>query len=444
MDRIKLSDHFTYKRILRFTAPSMAMMIFISVYGMVDGFFVSNFAGKTPFAALNLIMPFIMVLAAAGFMIGTGGSAIVGKTMGEGKSDLAKEYFSFLTIVGLVLGVIFAVVGAIFMRPVALLLGADANMLGDCVVYGRISMISMPAFMLQYMFQSFFITAEKPKLGFYMTVLAGVTNMVLDVVFVGIMDGGIVGAAWATVAGEFVGAIVSFVYFIRENDSTLKLVRTKFYGRVLLKTCTNGCSELASNIAMSFIAIVFNLQLIKYAGEDGVAAYGVIMYVSFVFVALFLGYVQGTAPIISYNFGAQTHNELKNVFAKSMKLMCGGGILITVLSLLTARLVCNIFVGYDPQLSELTIRAYIIYSFTYLFAGVGIFGSGLFTALNNGIISAIISIVRTFVFRLGAVIILPVFLGVDGIWISTCAAEVLAFALSVIFILAFRKKYKYA
>ena len=443
MDRIKLSDHFTYKRILRFTLPSMAMMVFVSIYGAVDGYFVSNFVGTTAFAALNLIMPFIMVVSACGFMMGAGGNAIIGKTLGEGRQEQAKRYFSFFIWATLIMGIVFSILGVIFMEPIAELLGAEGNTLRLCVIYGDISMVSMPMFMIQYLFQSFFIAAEKPGMGFKVTVVAGCTNMVLDAVFVGLLGWGLAGAAWATVTSEYVGGIIPLVYFARKNDSTLQIVRTKFYGRAFVKACTNGSSELVSNIAMSFIAVVFNWQLLKYAGENGVAAYGVLMYVSFLFYAVFMGYCSGSAPVISYNYGSGNSDELKNLFQKSIKLMSVGGVIMTVLGIVTAVPVCSFFVGYDQELLDMSVNGYRIYSFTYLLMGVGAFGSSMFTALNNGIISAVISGVRTFVFRLSAVLLLPLAFGINGIWLSTCVAEVFSFFLVLYFFAANRMKYKY-
>ena len=444
MERIKLSDHFTYNRIVKFTWPSIAMMLFISIYGAVDGYFVSNFAGTTPFAALNLIFPFLAVISATGFMMGAGGSAILGKTLGEGKADLANRYFTFFLFSTAVVGIVLSLIGFAFMRPVAMLLGAEGDMVELCTMYGRISMVSMPAFMIQYLFQSFFIAAEKPGMGFKVTLAAGCTNMVLDFIFVGLMGWGLAGAAWATVTSEFVGAIIPIAYFARENDSNFRIVKTKVYPREFAKACTNGCSELVSNIAMSFISIVFNLQLLKYAGEYGVAAYGVIMYVAFIFGAVFFGYSQGIAPVISYSFGAETHKEMKNLFGKSLRLMGWSGIVMTALSMMFAVPVCSIFVGYDKELLDFTVRAYRIFSITYLFMGIGAFGSSFFTALNNGIISAVISVVRTFAFRLSAIFVLPLIMGIDGIWVSTCAAEFFAFFLVLYFFVSRKERYHYA
>ena len=285
---IQLSDHFTYRRLLRFTLPSIAMMIFTSIYGIVDGFFVSNFVGKTSFAAVNFIMPFLMILGAFGFMFGTGGSALIAKTMGEGDMPRANRLFSLLTYTSASLGVAVAVFGIIFIRPVAALLGAEGEMLNDCVTYGRIILLALPFFMLQMEFQSFFVTAEKPQTGLYATVAAGVTNMVLDALFIAVFRWGIVGAAAATATSQLVGGVIPLVYFGRKNTSLLRLGRTVFDGRALLKTCTNGSSELMSNLSMSLVGMLYNVQLMKYAGEDGVAAYGVLMYVCFIFIAVFL------------------------------------------------------------------------------------------------------------------------------------------------------------
>lgn len=443
MGRIRLSDHFTYRRLIRFTMPSIAMMVFVSVYYAVDGFFVSNYVGTTAFAALNLIMPFIMVVSATGFMMGAGGSAIIGKTLGEGDNRLAQKYFSFFVWVTIIAGIILSILGVIFMRPIAILLGAEGEMIDLCVIYGNISMISMPMYMTQYVFQSFFIAAEKPTIGLKVTIAAGCTNMVLDYVFIALMGMGLAGAALATAASEFVGGLVPIIYFARKNDSTLRFVRTRFYGRALGKACTNGCSEFASNISTSFISIVFNLQLIKYAGENGVAAYGVLMYVAILFGAVLMGYCVGVAPVISYGYGAGTHNEMKNIFRKSCTLMAVCGVVMTVFGLVTAVPISSFFVGYDSELMDMTVRGLRIFAFAFTFMGIGCFGSSLFTALNNGIISAIISVVRTFVFRLSAVLLLPLVLGIDGIWLSTCCAEGLAFAVTITFFWIYRKKYHY-
>ena len=440
---IQLSDHFTYKRLMRFTLPSIAMMVFTSIYGVVDGFFVSNFVGKTPFAAVNFIMPFLMILGAFGFMFGTGGSALVSKTLGEGDREKANRLFSLITYVSAGLGVVVAVLGIIFIRPIAQLLGADGTMLDDCVAYGRIILAALPAYMLQQEFQSFFVTAEKPELGLASSVAAGVTNMVLDALFVAIFRWGVAGAAIATAASQVVGGVFPIIYFSRQKYGILKLTKTHFDGKALFKTCTNGSSELMSNVSMSLVSMLYNVQLMKYAGEDGVAAYGVLMYVSMIFMAAFIGYSIGTAPVIGYHYGAQNHKELKSLLKKSLIIISVFSVCMLILGEVLSKPLSLIFVSYDTTLLELTMRGFTIFSFSFLFSGICIFGSGFFTALNNGLISAVISFLRTLVFQVVSILVLPLIWDVDGIWISIVVAELLAAVVSVIFLITMRKKYQY-
>ncbi len=440
---IQLSDHFTYKKLMRFTLPSIVMMIFTSIYGVVDGFFVSNFVGKTPFAAVNFIMPFLMILGAAGFMFGTGGSALIGMTFGMGDSKRAKQLFSMLVYLSAACGAVIALLGILFIRPIAALLGAEGAMLEDCVLYGRIILIALPAFLLQYEFQSFFVTAQKPQLGLAVTVAAGITNMVLDALFVAVLQWGLVGAAAATAFSQAVGGVIPLLYFARPNTSLLALTRTKFDGAALAKTCANGSSELMSNISMSLVGMLYNIQLIRYAGEDGVAAYGVLMYVNMIFLAAFIGYSVGTAPVISYHYGAGNHVELKNLLRKSLILIGCFSVAMLALGEGLARPLSLIFVSYDPELLALTLRGFMIYSFSFLFAGIAIYGSSFFTALNNGLVSALISFLRTLVFQAAAVLLFPLFWGIDGIWFSIVAAELMAAAVTALFLIGMRKKYHY-
>ncbi len=440
---IQLSDHFDYKKLLQFTLPSIVMMIFTSIYGVVDGFFVSNFVGKTPFAAVNFIMPFLMILGAAGFMFGTGGSALIAITIGTGERRKANRLFSLFVYVSAAIGVLIAILGLIFIRPIATLLGAEGILLENCVSYGRIILLAIPAFMLQYEFQSFFVTAEKPQLGLMVTIAAGVTNMVLDALFVAVFRRGLNGAAAATALSQVVGGILPLIYFFRPNTSLLRMTGTKFDGKALLKACTNGSSELMSNVSMSLVSMLYNVQLMKYAGEDGVAAYGVLMYVNMVFLAAFIGYSVGSAPIISYHFGAGNHSELKNILKKSFVIIGIFSVSMLGLAELLARPLANIFVGYDPGLLELTQRGFLIYSFSFLFAGTAIYGSSFFTALGNGLVSALISFLRTLVFQMAAVLIFPLIWGIDGVWISIVAAELMAAAVSILFIIGKRSKYHY-
>ena len=441
--KIGLSSHFTYRRLLRFTLPSMIMMVFTSIYGVVDGFFVSNFVGKTPFAAVNFIMPFLMILGTVGFMFGAGGSALVSKTMGEGDHQKANEIFSMLVYVSVIIGIIISVLGIIFLRPVAALLGADGELLDNCVLYGRIILIALPAFILQMEFQSFFITAERPNLGLAVTVAAGVTNMVLDALLVGIFPLGLVGAATATAASQAVGAIIPLVYFASKQESLLRLTSFKMNAAALLKTCTNGSSELMANVSMSLVGMLYNVQLLKYAGEDGVAAYGVMMYVNMIFIAMFIGYSIGTAPVIGYHFGATNHSELRGLLRKSLVIISVISICMLGAAVLLASPLSTLFVSYDAALLSLTVRGFYIFSFSFLFAGFAIFFSGFFTALNDGLTSAIISFLRTLVFQIAAVLLLPLILEIDGIWLSVVVAELMAVAVGVLFLFLKKEKYKY-
>ena len=442
--QIKLSDHFTYGRIIRFTLPSIAMMIFTSIYGVVDGFFVSNYVGKTPFAAVNFIYPFLMILGAFGFMLGTGGNALVAKTLGEGDEKRANEIFSLMIYVSIVCGILITVLGIIFIRPIASLLGAEGEMLENCVLYGRIILLSMTPFMLQIEFQSFFITAERPNLGLVVTLASGITNMVLDFLLVGLFPLGLVGAALATALSQAVGGFLSLAFFVKPGEKTrLKLTKTHFDGKVLLKASVNGSSELMSNIAMSLVGMLYNVQLLRFAGEDGVAAYGVMMYVTMIFISIFIGYSIGTAPLIGYNFGAGNHAELKNLLGKSFWIIGTASVCMLLLSFGLAAPLSRLFVGYDEVLFEMTKQGFFIYSFSFLFCGVAIFGSSFFTALNNGLISALISFLRTLVFQVAAVIVLPLIWELDGIWYSCVVAELMAFVVTLLFIVAQKKKYHY-
>lgn len=441
--KIQLSDHFTLKKLLRFVLPSIVMMVFTSIYGVVDGLFVSNFAGKTSFAAINLIMPFIMILGGMGFMIGTGGTALVSMVLGEGKREKANRYFSMLVVFTLITGAVLAVIGIVSMRPMALFLGATEEMVGDCVLYGRIAIGFTAAFMLQNLFQTFLIAAEKPGLGLAATVTAGVTNIILDALFIAGFKWGVAGAAIATGLSQCVGGLLPLIYFIRPNTSLLRLVKTKLELRPLLRACANGSSELMSNISASIVSMIYNFQLLKYIGEDGVSAYGVLMYAQFIFVAIFIGYAIGCAPVVGYHYGAGNHGELKNMLKKSTLLMGGSGILLTVLAMVLAAPLARLFVGYDPGLYELTKHAFSLFAYSFLLAGFNIFVSSFFTALNNGAVSAAISFLRTLIFQTSSVLILPLFFGVDGIWWAITAAEVFACVISVIFLFAKRKRYRY-
>ena len=441
--QIQLSDHFTYRKLLQFVLPSIVMMVFTSIYGVVDGLFVSNYAGKTAFASINLVMPFIMVLGGIGFMIGTGGTALVSKVLGKGDREQANRYFSMMVLFTVLVGAVLTAIGIVFMEPVARFLGATPEMLHDCVLYGRIVISFTAAFMLQNVFQSFLIAAEKPKLGLAATVAAGVTNMVLDALFVAVFHWGIAGAAIATGISQCVGGLFPLLYFLRPNTSKLRLVRTKLELQPILNACGNGSSELMSNISSSIVSMAYNFQLLRYLGEDGVSAYGVLMYVQFIFIAIDIGYSIGCAPIVGFHYGAQNHAELKNMLKMSTRLMCASGLVLTILARVLAAPLAKIFVGYDEGLYTLTCHAFRLFSFAFLFAGFNIFASSFFTALNNGPISAAISFLRTLVFQTSSVLLLPLLFDVDGIWYAITAAEIFATTISVIFLFAKRKKYQY-
>lgn len=443
-DVIQLSDHFTLGRLYRFCLPSIIMMVFTSIYGVVDGYFVSNYVGKTPFAAVNLIMPFLMIIGGVGFMIGTGGSALVAKHLGEKDENQARRVFSMMMILTLILGVSISVLGIIFADKVALLLGADIEMLDYCVTYARTCLIFNTMFMFQNVFQSFLVTAERPKLGLVVIVAAGCTNMLLDFLFIAVFQMGVVGAALATGLSQTVGGLLPLIFFLRKNNgSKLHMVRTRLELRPVLQACSNGASELMTNISSSVVSMLYNHQLLTLAGENGVSAYGVLMYVSFIFAAVYIGYSIGTAPIVGYNYGAQNHAELRNIRVKSMRSMLIGGVIMVSLAELLAPVLAGIFVGYDKELFDMTVHAFRLFSFTFLLSGFNIWCSSFFTALNNGAISAAVSFLRTLVFQLAAVLILPIFFKLDGVWFSVAFAEVCAFIISMIFLIAKRKKYNY-
>ncbi len=440
---IRLSDHFSYGKLIRFTLPTIAMMIFTSIYGVVDGVFVSNCVGSDAFAAVNLIMPVIMILGSAGFMIGTGGSAIVSKTLGEKKLEKASEYFSMLIYLCIVSGVILSAIGIIFIKPIAGLLGATGDIANNCIIYGRTVFFMMTGLFLQNAFQSFLVVAEKPKLGLAVTLLAGFTNMFLDLLFVYVLRLGVFGAAIATGISQFVGAIIPIIYFASGKNNILHLKKCRFNKDIIIKTCINGSSEMVTNMSMSLVNILYNMQLMKYIGTNGVVAYGIIMYVGFIFSGTYIGYSLGSAPVISYHYGAGNKKELKSLFKHSIILLVISSVIMTLLAEVLAKYLAGIFVSYDKQLLELTTTAIRIYSVSYLISELNIFASSFFTALNNGFVSAAISFLRMFLFQIIMILLLPVIIGFNGIWIAVTAAEALALVVSVIFVIINRKKYGY-
>lgn len=440
---ISLSDHFDLRRLLQYTLPSIVMMIFTSIYGVVDGFFVSNFVGKTPFAALNLVYPFLMIFGCIGFMFGTGASALIAKTMGEKDLKKSNELFTLAVAVAAGLGVLLAMIGFALIRPFALWMGAEGELLENGVLYGKIILLALPFYVLQYEFQCLFATAQKPKLGLYVTVLAGVTNMVLDAVFVAVFHWGLVGAAAATAASQLIGGILPLIYFSCKNSSLLRFCRFRFDGGALVKICTNGSSEFLSNVSGSLVSMLYNAQLMKYAGEDGIAAYGVLMYVQMIFLAIFIGYSVGSAPIVGYHYGAQNKKELRNLLFTSLKFIAVCAILMFAAGELLAEPVTILFAGYDEGLLEITLRAFSIFSFSFLFSGFSIYGSSFFTALNDGLTSAAVSFLRTLVFQIAAVLLFPLIWQLDGVWMSIVAAEIMSLLATVFFLLIKKKRYGY-
>lgn len=442
--RIQLSDHFTYNKLLRYAFPSIIMMVFISLYGIMDGLFVSNFAGKTPFAAISLILPFVMAMGSFGYMIGTGGAAIVAKTLGEGQCDKANQIFSMLIGFTAVSGIVLTVIGLLLVRPTAMAMGAAGDLLENSVLYGSIMLSFQTAFMVQTVFQSMFPVAEKPKLGLALTVTSGMIDILLNALFIIVFGWGIVGAAVSTIIGQIIGSAVPILYFLRPNDSLLRLVKPVFDGKAILKACSNGSSELMTALSSSVVGVLCNLQLMKFAGENGIAAYGVIIYANYIFYAVFIGYSMGCAPIISYHYGAANHLELKNLYRKSLIIIGSGSILLTAAAILFSGSIARFFVGYDPVLLNMSQRAFALYSVSFLICGFNIFGSAFFTALNNGMISAAISFGRTLLFQAMAIMVLPAIIGLDGIWLAVVVSETMALALAVFFFIQKKKQYHYA
>lgn len=441
--KIQLSEHFSYKKLIKFTIPTIIMMIFTSIYGVVDGIFVSNCVGPDAFAAVNLIMPVLMILGTVGFMCGTGGSALVSKTIGEGKKEEANKYFSMLIYLLIIVGLILTIIGIVFIRPIVRLLGADENMLEYCVTYGKTLLIFLIPFVLQNSFQSFIIVAERPTFGLIITVITGIINMILDFLFMYVLNMEVFGAALATGISQLIGGIIPFIYFIRKNSSPLRLIKTKFEWKAIFQACINGSSEMLTSLSMSLVNVLFNMQLMKYIGSDGVIAYGIIMYVGFIFSGTYLGYSIGTAPIISYHYGSKNTDELKSLLKKSLKLMAITSITMTGLAEILSKLLALIFVSYDIELLELTTRAIRLFALSYIISGFNIFSSSFFTALNNGVVSSIISFLRTLVFQIAMILLLPLIWGLDGIWVSVVFAEILSLIVSSIFIIVNKKRYNY-
>lgn len=443
MAKISLTDHFTWGKLARYVAPGVIMMLFTSLYTVVDGIFVSNFTGKTSFAAVNLIFPIVAIYDGFGFMFATGGTALVAKTIGEGDRDRANRYFSLIVYVTFVLGAVIALVGALTMRPLAIRLGATGQLLDDAVTYGVIFVVGTPAFVMQSLFQSFFAAADKPRLGLLFIVAAGLTNILLDGIFVAILHWGVGGAAFASVMSQVVGGLIPLIYFVRPNSSLLRLGKTAWYGKALAKTCLNGSSEFVVNISFSLVNIVYNYQLMRLAGENGITAFGFIMYVCFFFLAFFFGYDVGMAPIVGYNLGAGNQKELHNVFVKSLWIVLVAGGCMLGLSQALAVPLGKLYLGYDQTLLEMSVHGFRLYAVAFLIVGLNIWGSAFFTALNNGFVSGALALLRTFAFQLVFVLTLPLALGIDGVWWACSASEGAAAVVTIGCLAGLRSRYGY-
>lgn len=444
MAKVRLSDHFTYKRLIKFTISPILMMVFTALYNVVDGFFISNYGGKLDFAGVNFIMPYLFAISAVGVMMGSGGSALIGKLFGEGNTKKANETFSLVIYSSFVMGVILSIISYIFLDKIILLLGATPDLVASARSYALPLLISLPFFILESESLSLFMVAERPHLGLCVKLFCGSLNIVLDAVFMVSLHMGARGAAIATMINQLFGGIIPLVYFsIRKTKSTLHIGKTSLDFKTLGKVITNGSSELVSNISANIVSMLFNVQLIKYAGENGVASYGVLMYLCFIFNAMFFGYAIGVAPIVSYHYGAKNHEELSNILKKSLIINISASLVMFLISELGADTLAHIFVGYDETLKAMTVHGFRIFSFLFLLMGFNVFASSFFTALNNGLVSALIAFLRTLVFQISSVMILPIFWGIDGIWISPLVAEILALIISFSFLISLKKKYGY-
>lgn len=445
MERIKLSDHFTYIRLLRFTMPTILMLLSASLYGVVDGLFIANCAGKTAFAAVNLIWPFPMLLGAIGYMFGAGGCALVSKTMGEGYYERARSYFTMLTITAVACGFLFASIGIFFIDDIANMLGAKSGMIHvNCVVYGRYIMAAMPLFILQCMFQPYMIAAEKPKWGLAIIFVAGCVNVLLDYYFLYNKNMGVAGAGLATMISQAVGAVLPMFLFVGKKHSKLYFVsKIKIEPLVLAKTCANGASEFIVNASMPFVNLLYVYALWKVAGEDGVGAYGVIMYVNIVFFSFYNGLAMGSSPIISFHYGAHQMYEVRNVKRIVFCLLSISGLLLFVVAELTSPMIAGLFSKGDEVFGDIIERSFSLYALSFLFAPYNIYASAFFTALNNGKVSAAISFSRILFFQVGALLTLPIWFGIDGFWMALPIAEVLCLGLSIFLYLKFKPLYNY-
>lgn len=438
---INLKEHFDSRKIIKFTLPTIIMTLFTSIYGIVDGIFVSNIINSNAFASINLIMPFTLILGSIGFMFGTGGSALVSKILGENESKKAKEYFSVLIYSLIIIGVIISIISFIFMKPIATFLGAKDELLEMSMLYGKILMFSLPFLFLQNCFQSFMIVAERPKIGLVISLISGISNMILDYIFIYLFKFGIIGAGGATAISQFIGGIIPLVYFGRKNTTTLKLVKTKLLIKPIINTCYNGLSEMVSNISYSIVNILFNLQIMKYIGVNGIVAYGIINYVSFIFISVYLGFSTGAIPIISYHYGAKNKDEIKNLLKIGVRILFVVSIILTLIAEIFSKIFASIFVAYDTELLKLSTTAFRLFSVSYLISWFNLYVSSFFTALNDGRTSAVISFSRAFVGQIIMILVLPILFGINGLWLAATFSEIISLFISLIFLIKYKDKY---
>ena len=438
-----ISKDFGFFSLLQFALPTMVMMVFMSLYTIVDGIFLSRLVGSNALSALNIVFPIINILMAIGIMLATGGSAVIAKKLGEGKEEEARRDFTFLIVAGVAGGLLMMAIGTIFLEELCKVLGSTKILLGDCKTYLQISLFFAPACMLQLLFQTFFVTAGRPNIGLTMTILGGVTNILMDYVLMGPAQMGIAGAALATGFGQLVPAIIGLLYFSFSRHS-LFFTMPKADFKMLLQSCMNGSSEMVSNLSSAIITYLFNIIMLRLLGEDGVAAITIVLYGQFLFNALYLGFSMGVAPVISFNYGSGNRQLLQKVYGICLKFVPVSSLIVAILALLFTPVIVGIFTSREEGIYEIAVHGFFLFSFNYFLAGMNIFASAMFTALSNGKISAIISFARTFIFIAICIILLPFVLGVNGVWIAVPVAEFLTLFLSCFYLIHYKKVYGYA
>ena len=432
----------TLRNILKFAVPTIAMSVFMSFYTMADGLFVSNLIGTSALSAINLTAPVIQVVTAISTMLATGGSAVIMKKMGEQKPQEAKEDFTFLILVNVVVGLVMTMLGYFLMETIFGSMALSQEVAGYCTSYlSRYLVFTIPILLMNN-FTLYMIASEKATLSLVCSVSGGVLNIVLDYVFIGFLDMGISGAAIATGLGYSVTAVVGLSVFSRKK-SLLHFTKPAFRFKVLANAATNGCSEMATALVTGIITMMFNWTMLHYVGEDGVAAVTIIMYVLMFASSLYTGYSYGVAPMLSYYYGEKNHEKLKKLVSTSLKVIAVISLVTVTASFAATKPLVSIFARPNNPVYDLAVTGNRICTLALFFIGFNIFASGMFTALSNGIVSAILAFSRSFVFMLITMLILPAILGVNGIWLATPAAELMALVLSALMFVKYRKRYQY-